>query len=607
MNRALLLSILFILTIDLFGQTLSPKRGIAGDMLDANDLASVKGYLTWYYNWANTPQAAVIGTYQNSIEYCPMLWNGTWNAAALTTYLSAHPDVKYLLTFNEPNLTGQANMTPAAAAALWPQVVSIANTYNLQIVSPAMATYCTAGCVAGYATGATTGEKWLDDFFTICPTCRVDYIAIHVYDTFYFGFTGNVGNNVTGFKKYGKPLWVTEFDYNGGTTTAQHAGLMVEAIDFLETDPQIFRYAWFLTRSSPSGTSTDILTQATGGYTNLGLIYTNMASYDQNYYHTVNNTIEAEHYIDKSISACGWNGSICTWPGSVYLETTTDVSGILDAYNFITPAFGDTLFYNVNIPTTQAYTIDFRYKNTTASTQILVHNAAGTLLGTSAALNTTGVWTTINLAGINLASGKQKIYLTVANGSTFKLNWLKINCASSCVLPVELTSFQALALTSNSVQLLWETASEKNNKEFIIERSSDGIHFEAIGSVAGSNNSAQINHYSYKDLNVSGPLVYYRLKQIDTGGVYSYSEVKSISLEENSIILRGSHIVSHLSSGQEIYYVVVNQLGQLLGEGNYQAAAGTTEREISLEGLAAGIYFVKVISNDLSFSGKVIK
>ncbi|HXA00384.1 MAG TPA: glycosyl hydrolase [Cytophagaceae bacterium] len=607
MRKSFLIFVLISLTIGVRAQTISPKRGIAGDMLDANDLATVKGHLTWYYNWANEPNNTVIGTYQNSIEFCPMLWNGSWNGPALTTYLSAHPDVKYLLTFNEPNRTDQANMTPAQAVSLWPQVVSIATTYNLKIVSPAM-TYCSGGlCLSGYNTGFTSGTQWLDDFFSLCPTCQVDYIGLHVYDTWLYGFTGSIGNNTTGYKKYGKPIWVTEFDYSGSTSATQQASLMVDVIDNMEKDPSIFRYSWFMTRYTPAN-STDVFTSTTGVLTSLGTIYTNMSSYDKNYYHTVNNIIEAEHYISKSVTYCNFVSGACTWPYSVLLETTTDASGILDAYNFASPTANanDTLFYNVNIPTSQTYTIDFRVNSNIASTISVRTYPGNVLLGTTTSLNTAGAWSTVTLAGINLTAGKQKIYFTAANGTPLKLNWFRINCASNCALPVSLTSFQAFALSSNSAKLEWETVSEKDNKEFVIERSTDGIYFDSMGTVPGSGTTSDLRKYSYIDTKISGSVIYYRLKQVDIDGTFSYSPVKVLSYNQNSIKLGQSSIITEFSSGRDVYFVVVSPLGELIQEGNYYANAGVTEKTVSLDGLAKGIYFIKIMSEDLSYSGKII-
>ncbi len=590
--------IILLLAGTVGAQTLSPKRGVSGDLIDNADCITVDNYLTWFYNWANTPMASVIGTSQNYIEFCPMLWNGSWNAAALNAYLSAHPEVKYLLAFNEPNFNVQANMTPAAAAAIWPSVQAIATAYNLKIVSPAVG-YCSGTCLPGY--NNMDGTKWLDDFFLACPTCQVDYIGIHIYDTWHYGFTGNLNL----YKKYGKPIWVTEFDRAGAATYTQHAQLMVDVIDYMEQDPMVFRYAWFLSRAG-STDPTELFVQppTIGTLNNLGTIYTHMSSYDKNYWHLVNNIIEAEHYIDKSVTYCGWNGTTCLWPYSVLLEVTSDASGTLDAYNFLS-ATDDTIFYNVNIPTTQTYNIDFRV-NTTAASTIVVHNAAGTVIGTTASLNSGGAWSTKNLAGVNLAAGKQKIYLTATNGASLKLNWMRINCASSCTLPVDIISFDAQKSSANSVKLDWTTASEKNSKAFVVEKSTDGINFETIGTVESHGNASGTNNYSFVDSEVSATEVYYRLKMEDVDGTYSYSKEDWLTYEGDKIVLEGNKIITQLGSDRQVSFAVINAVGQIVLQENYQADKGISEKEILLNGWSKGIYLVKVNSNDLGFFGKII-
>ncbi|MDB5257464.1 MAG: phosphoribosylformylglycinamidine synthase [Chitinophagaceae bacterium] len=601
-DEAKLLVIFLILgSFSLQAQTISPKKGIAGDMLNNADCIAADS-LTWYYNWANTPNASVISTHQNYLEYCPMLWNGSWNPTALNNYLNAHPEVKYLLAFNEPNYSVQANMTPAQAAALWPQVEAIANAHNLKIVSPAMS-YCSGTCLPGY--NNQHGTVWLDDFFNACPGCRVDYIGLHVYDTWYWGFYG-----VTQlYKKYNRPIWITEFDYSGSNSAVDQASLMVDVIDYMEKDPNIFRYSWFLLRSSPSTTSTDIFSQTTGSLTNLGNIYLHMSSYDENYFHSVNATIEAEHYISKSVTYCDWNGSVCTWPYSIMLEPTTDVSGKLDAYHFASPVANtnDTLYYNVDIPTTQTYTIDFRVNSTAASTIAVRTFPGNVLLGTTASLNTAGGWQTKTLAGVNLSAGQQKIYLTASNGTPLKLNWLRINCSSSCgTLPVTLTSFAVSGLSNHSALLRWTTASEENNKEFIVEKSNNGKDFTPIGSVkAGTHLGMQ--EYDFTDETVSEPLNYYRLKQVDIDGHFSYSPIKSLSNTERHLVSVSSNtIVTDLETPQEIYYLMTTSTGQLIEQGSYRAEAGITEKKLLLPKLASGVYVVQLISQDISFSKKII-
>jgi trimeric autotransporter adhesin len=100
-------------------------------------------------------------------------------------------------------------------------------------------------------------------------------------------------------------------------------------------------------------------------------------------------------------------------------------------------------------------------------------------------------------------------------------------CASES-LPVELTFFKAK--TSNSiVKLYWQTASEKNNKGFEIERSVDAKTWENIGGVKGQGTSNVIIDYSFEDKHPLSILTYYRIKQVDFDGKESYSNIESVA------------------------------------------------------------------------------
>lgn len=99
-------------------------------------------------------------------------------------------------------------------------------------------------------------------------------------------------------------------------------------------------------------------------------------------------------------------------------------------------------------------------------------------------------------------------------------------------LPVELVSFNATS-TGTGIILDWMTASELNNRGFSVEKSLDGLNYSEIGFVAGNGTSALVNRYSYTDANAGAAVVYYRLKQIDFDGTYSYSSV--VKVETSSV------------------------------------------------------------------------
>lgn len=94
-------------------------------------------------------------------------------------------------------------------------------------------------------------------------------------------------------------------------------------------------------------------------------------------------------------------------------------------------------------------------------------------------------------------------------------------------LPIELISFTATP-KSKTVQLDWRTASELNNAFFEIERSANGRDFENIGKVAGAGTSQTPLDYEFTDLLPLNGWNYYRLRQVDFDGQFSYSPVEAV-------------------------------------------------------------------------------
>jgi hypothetical protein len=99
----------------------------------------------------------------------------------------------------------------------------------------------------------------------------------------------------------------------------------------------------------------------------------------------------------------------------------------------------------------------------------------------------------------------------------------------SGILPVELTSFSA-AGDKNGVSLKWETASEKNNRGFEIQRSVDKSSFVTVGFVEGKGTTSEKSSYSYLDKNAVQGVYSYRLKQVDFDGSYEYSNVVEVNM-----------------------------------------------------------------------------
>jgi hypothetical protein len=120
--------------------------------------------------------------------------------------------------------------------------------------------------------------------------------------------------------------------------------------------------------------------------------------------------------------------------------------------------------------------------------------------------------------------------IVVNLGASYTTEELDGTCANavisgegSIVLPVELISFTAKLYEKKYVLLEWETANEINNFGFDIERSEDKISWSKIAFVNGNGNSSSPKKYSYRDIKISQGNYWYRLKQINADGTYSYS------------------------------------------------------------------------------------
>ena len=92
------------------------------------------------------------------------------------------------------------------------------------------------------------------------------------------------------------------------------------------------------------------------------------------------------------------------------------------------------------------------------------------------------------------------------------------------VLPVELTFFTG-KLEEHNIVLKWQTATETNNDKFEIEVSQDGQNFEKIGEVSGKGTTLEIQDYQSIIEGLNQGIHYFRLKQIDFDGQFSYSRI----------------------------------------------------------------------------------
>ncbi|HEX5117061.1 MAG TPA: sigma-70 family RNA polymerase sigma factor [Pseudonocardiaceae bacterium] len=214
---------------------------------------------TWYYDWADTPQGI---TAPKGVEFVPMMWGAASVTAA--NLAQAEQDGTELLGFNEPDMSGQANMSVSQALDLWPQLQAT----GMRLGSPAV------------ATGGDQAGGWLDQFMSGAAQrgYRVDFITLHWYGS---AFSSAAVGQLRGYieavhQRYHKPIWLTEYaliNFGGGQkypTQAQQAAFVTGSSAMLDSLPYVQRYAWFALPSQGDDTG---LYQAGGTPTQVGVAY----------------------------------------------------------------------------------------------------------------------------------------------------------------------------------------------------------------------------------------------------------------------------------------------------------------------------------------------
>jgi hypothetical protein len=184
-------------------------------------------------------------------------------------------------------------------------------------------------------------------------------------------------------------------------------------------------------------------------------------------------------------------------------------------------------------------------------------------------------------------------------------------------LPVELLSFTGHA--AGQINLLeWTTAAEVNNDYFNVERSPDAISFESIRQVKGAGNSMALMHYSAEDERPYSGKTYYRLKQTDYDGRYTYSEIIAVAnlLEEVTVgklhpnPTTGKFEFDFYTSGdRQLLISICDAFGRTVREEMFSAGKGGHRFTADLADFPAGIYFLTLADeqNDFSVKRRIVR
>jgi Secretion system C-terminal sorting domain len=272
----------------------------------------------------------------------------------------------------------------------------------------------------------------------------------------------------------------------------------------------------------------------------------------------------------------------------------------------------DTTYYDVNVPATTLYDQDAIFSATVTPTP-----SQGTI---DLSFDPSNIISTfpgsIQLRVVTsgqVTVGTYTVHVLGTGPNGIPVHKRDVELDVQPFVPVELTSFTA-QVVNNNVNLLWQTATETNNKGFEIERASitnaNLSQWNQITFVPGNGTTTEPNNYSYSDKNIHIAGNYaYRLKQIDFDGSYKYSnsvEVEvskplSFALEQNyPNPFNPTTTISYSIPKDEfvelkVYDALGNEVSTLA---NGKRNAGSYKVTFDAGSLASGVYYYKIRTSD---------
>ncbi len=409
----------------------SRKRGIATTSMSEADFRALAPGVSWYYNWGATPYAKPVDV---TMDFLPMAWNGTSSfQTALTSYLAAGNRPWRVFALNEPNLKGQAFMTPSNSAITFRQVKAICDPYNIPVIAPHMAIgSAISDSITAYDplqlsnVTYTFQEPFLNAFLYYCGSTNPAGLSTHSYGG-YGEITWISGTMHTDYPT--QKVWLTEFCPWDATNNTMALATLIPAVDYCERMPWVEGYSWFMSRVS--GNPYNSLLSGSGILTPAGQAYVQMPVHDTNLFYRIPGRLQAERYVNLN---------------QVNIAPTTDTNGLAD---MVGAAANGSLDFNVQVDIAGNYPVSLRVAGTTGLIKIY---KGATLLGTASVTQTS--WSTVS-TNIPLAAGLQTIRVVFGSNAQ-KLNWLDFLATNGTPsVPANLNATAG----SNQVILNWSISS----------------------------------------------------------------------------------------------------------------------------------------------------
>jgi len=200
----------------------------------------------------------------------------------------------------------------------------------------------------------------------------------------------------------------------------------------------------------------------------------------------------------------------------------------------------------------------------------------------------------------DLSSLTIRVYGYDASSATGTLTFDEIAFQPIAVLPVELAYFDAKA-TVEAVNLNWATYSEFENATYVIERSANGVDFEAIEVIDGAGTTTEYLTYQVIDENPFKGTNYYRLRMIDFFGENTFSDVKTVDFNtlKATVNLFPNPVVDYVTVDfteiVDASFTIYNLAGQIVRQ---NSSIAQNQIIIETNDLESGQYSIRIQTTD---------
>ncbi len=503
----------------------SRKRGIAvNSNMSAADFQALAPGVSWFYDWGINNWTVPSGV---AMSYIPMVWSDySGYQSAISSYLAAGNRPWRVFAINEPNLKGQAFMTPSNTAVAFEQVQAICAPYGIPVICPHMAEGTAASQsitaydpIQGSNVTYTTEAPYLQAFMYYCGSSPPPGMSDHSYGG-YGDLTYWTGLMNSDFPT--QTVWVTEFNpsgISGGiSSSAQVLANLIPSVDYCERTPWIEGYSWFMSRINGDPYDS-LLTSTSGVLTAAGQAYVQMPVHETNLFYRIPGQLQAARYVTMN---------------QMSIAPTTDTNGLAD---MITAATGASFNYNIQVDTAGSYPLNFRVSGATGLISVY---EGSTLLGT--ANIPTASWSTVSTT-VTLPAGTQTLEVVLsANGQHF--NWMQFQPVNG---PVSVPTGVSATAGNAQVILSWSPAAGATSYN-VQSSTTEGGPYTTIATPTTTS-------YTNTGL-VNGTTYYYVISATDGVNVSSNSlEVSATPVASHADLAWNQPVtVSSWQDGSGIYY-----------------------------------------------------